>query len=119
MSYTMQYVFQGQQQETTVSLAGDPVSIPVTVAPEATEVTNVGVVPDSITQIMITTTVDITVDCGTNSPSTIAGGELLAWSTGCGLAAPFAGASLASFTVVSTDAVDTGTVKILVKTANS
>lgn len=119
MSFTVQYVSQGQQKNAPVSLSGDEISISTAVAAEATEVTNIGVIPNNIVEVVIQTDVDITVDCGTNSPSTIAGGEVLVWSTGCGLTAPFAGSSLASFTIVSTDAVNAGTVEIMCKTANS
>ena len=119
MSFSVQYVCQGQQKSPSVSLSGDEISISTAIAAEATEVTNIGVIPNNIAEVVIYSDVDCTVDCGTNSPSTITGGQIMVWSTGCGLTAPFAGASLASFTIVSTDAVNAGTVEIMVKTTNS
>lgn len=119
MSFDVGVSIQGQRQTKNVSLAGDEISISTDVAHGATEVTNIGVIPNNIVEVVIISDIACTVDCGSNSASTLTAGVPMVWATGCGLTAPFAGASLTSFTIVSTESETDGTVNIMVKTADS
>lgn len=119
MSFEVVYQVQGQPKTASVNLTGDGVGFDTAIAGGATEVTNIGVIPNNIVEVVIASTVNCTVDCGTNSPSTISASIPMVWCVGCGLTAPFAGSSLASFTIVNSDAETAGTVSIYVKTADS
>jgi len=119
MSFAVQYTCQGQLKQPSVSLTGDEFSFTTTVAFGETEVSNIGAIPNNIVEVIIDSDIACTVDCGTNSPTTIVAGVPLIWCTGCGLTAPFAGASIASFTIVSTEGSGSGEVRIMGKTSNS
>lgn len=119
MSFTVTTIVQGSQVLAPVSLTGDEVSISTAIAGGATEVTNVGVIPNNIVEVVIVSDVDCTVDCGSNNPASISANIPLVWCTGCGLTAPFAGASILSFTIVNSDAETAGTVKIMFKASDS
>lgn len=119
MSFEVSTIIQTQRVSSAVNLTGDEVSIRTAIAGGATEVTNVGVIPNNLIEVVIISDVDCTVDCGTNSASTITGGVPMVWATGCGLTAPFAGASLVSFTIVNSEAEVAGTVDIMFKASDS
>lgn len=119
MSFELTTTIQGQRMLSSVSLTGDEIGFPTAIAGGATEVTNIGVVPNNIVEVVISSDVDITVDCGSNDPASITGGVPLVWATGCGLEAPFAGSSVTQFTIVNQEAEVSGTVNIMVKTADS
>lgn len=119
MAFTVSANVQGQPVLQTVNLTGDEISIRTAIAGGATEITNIGVVPNNVVEVVVMSDVDITVDCGSNSASTITGGVPMVWATGCGLTAPFAGSSVTQFTIVNQEAEVAGTVDIMVKTADS
>ena len=119
MSFEVSTRIQGQLVIAPVNLTGDEVTIRTAIAGGATEVTNIGVIPNNIIEVVIISDVDCTVDCGTNSASSITGGVPMVWATGCGLTAPFAGASILSFTIVNSEAEVAGTVDIMFKASDS
>lgn len=119
MAFTVGFNCQGQPALASVNLTGDEFSITTDVAAGATEVTNIGVIPNNIVEIVILADIGGNIDCGTNSPTTFVAGVPLVWCTGCGLTAPFAGAAVVSFTIVSTEGSAAGSVKIMGKTSNS
>lgn len=119
MAYTVSANVQGQPKLAPVNLTGDEISISTAIAGGATETTNVGVVPNTIVEVFIYSTVDCTVDCGSNSAAAISAGVPMVWATGCGLTAPFAGSSVTQFTIVNSDSETAGTVDIMVKTSDS
>jgi hypothetical protein len=119
MAFSVTTTVQGAQVIAPVSLTGDEFSISTAIAGGATEVTNTGVIPDSLVEVVIVSDVACTVDCGSNAASTIAANIPMVWCTGCGLTAPFAGSSILSFTIVNSNAEVAGTVKIMGKTSDS
>lgn len=119
MAFSVTTTVQGAQVIAPVSLTGDEFSISTAIAGGATEVTNIGVIPNNIVEVVIVSDVDCTVDCGSNDAAAITADIPLVWCTGCGLTAPFAGSSILSFTIVNSEAEVAGTVKIMGKTSDS
>lgn len=119
MSFTLNYVCQGQQRERLVDETGDYNTLVETVAFGATRVTNQGVVPEDVVELIVDTDIAITFDCGSNSALTIAAGKLCHWSLSSGITSPLAGSTLTAFTIVSTESEGSGDVRIAWKTNNS
>jgi len=119
MSFTVNYVCQGQQRERLVNETGDYNSLLETVAFGATRVTNQGVVPEDVVELIVDTDIACTIDCGSNSALTLAAGAICHWSLGSGITSPLAGSTLTAFTIVSTEASGSGDVRVAWKTNNS
>ena len=109
----------GQRVEETVNLTGDFFGFQTAIAHGATEVTNVGIVPDTLKELVIFARVACTIECGDEDPITLVRGAVLTWHTGCGLDCPFTGAAVTQFTIVSTEASLDSTVDIAFKTTDS
>lgn len=119
MPFTLSYVCQGQQRERVVNETGDYNSLEETLSFGATRVTNQGVVPEDVVELIVDTDIACTIDCGSNSALTIAAGKICHWSLSSGITSPLAGSTLTAFTIVSTESEGSGDVRIAWKTNNS